>query len=164
MSEQFIRLGSIVVDKATGKALRVVGRSHKSAGEHNRIDVCDRRQWGVTVDSTVYRCVYLPTGSDDDNAYPPSKPYDFPEEQLFRYHCENALPEDARRIHTQILTGFLADILEAAQDDEADRLVDAIGGAVIAANPPAEIPGEVLFEEARELADVALTVGGEPDE
>jgi len=166
MPEQFIRLGSVVVDKATGQALRVVDTSHQTGGEHQYIDVPDLRQWGVTEDSTVYECVYLPTGTEDDNAYPPSQTYAFAEEQLFRYHCEHALPEGARRIHTQIVVEFLAAVLEYAK--RADQKLrghsdfswtDTIADAVIAIGFEAEVPPEILLEEAAELADASIGAG-----
>ena len=165
MTEQFIRVGSVVVDKATGQALRVVDTPHQTAGEHQYIDVPDLRQWGVTEDSTVYECVYLPTRTEDDNAYPPSQTYAFAEEQLFRFHCEHALPEGTRRIHTQILTDFLAAILERAKTDKrADRRVGAIFELVNKADFEAEVPPEVLLEEAAELAEASIGPGGIDDE
>jgi len=166
MTEQFLRLGSVVVDKATGQALRVVDTSHQTAGEHQYIDVPDLRQWGVSEDSTVYECVYLPTGTEDDNAYPPRQTYAFAEEQLFRFHCEHALPEGARRIHTQIVVEFLAALLENAK--RADKKLgegsdfswtDTIADAVVALDFETEIPPEILLEEAAELADASIGTG-----
>ena len=162
MSKPFIRLGSIVVDKATGQALRVVDASHQTAGEHQYIDVLDLRQWGVTEGSTVYECVYLPTGTEDDNAYPPSKTYAFAEEQLFRFYCEHALPEGARRIHTQIIEEVLADILLAA-DGEGTSIRQNVELAISQSKIDVEVPPEVLLEEAAELAEASIGLEGDTD-
>jgi len=158
MTEQFLRLGSVVVDKATGQALRVVNTSHQAADEHQYIDVPDLRQWGVGEDSTVYECVYLPTGTENDNAYPPGQTYAFAEEQLFRFHCEHPLPEGARRIHTQIIETVLADILLAA-DVEGTSVRQNVELAISRSKIDAEVPPEVLLEEAAELADASVGAG-----
>jgi len=162
MSKPFIRLGSIVVDKATGQALRVIDASHQTADEHQYVDVPDLRQWGVTEGSTVYECVYLPTGTEDDNAYPPRQTYAFPEEQLFRFHCEHALPEGARRIHTQIIEEVIADILLAA-DVEGTSVRQNVELAISQSKIDAEVPPGVLLEEAAELAEASIGPEGDAD-
>lgn len=166
MPEQFIRLGSVVLDRSRNQPLRVVGRDHRRAGEHPDIDVDDAmaQQWGVTEDDVVYDCVFLPTGEDAVSS--PKRPYAYPEGRLTRYPVEAALDDDARRVHTQILTEFLAAVLERAKADKrADRRVGAVFEMVNEADFEAEVPPEVLLEEAEELADVATTVnGGDDDE
>lgn len=163
----YLQLGSIAVDKASGEPLRVVGESALPAGEHNRIDVEDRRHWGVEKSSPVYRAVYVSTAGEDDNAYPPKKPYAFPAEQLFRYPVESALAPDSRRLHTQIVVETIAALLtvewtDAPADVEPSMaLPDAVAEAVIGAPIHAEVPTEVLLKEARELAEAVTGEGGE---
>ena len=121
------------------------------------------RQWGVTEDDVVYDSVFLPTGEDAVSS--PKRPYAYPEGRLTRYPVEAALDENARRVHTQILTEFLAAVLESAKTDKrAERRVGAIFEMIHQADFEAEVPAEVLLEEAEELADVATTMnGGEND-
>jgi len=165
MPEKHIRLGSIVLDRARNQALRVVGRDHRRAGDHPDVDVDDAmaREWGVTEDDVVYDCVFLPTGEDAVSS--PKRPYAYPEGRLTRFPVEAALDEDARRIHTQIVTEFLAAVLESAKTDKrAERRVGAIFEMVHQADFEAEVPTEVLLEEAEELADVATTMNGGEDD
>jgi len=164
MPEKHIRLGSVVLDRARNQPLRVVGRDYRRAGDHSDVDVDDAmaREWGVTEDDVVYDCVFLPTGEDAVSS--PKRPYAYPEGRLTRFPVEAALDEDARRVHTQILTEFLAAVLESAKADKrAERRVGAIFEMVHQADFEAEVPPEVLLEEAEELADVARLGGGEAD-
>lgn len=165
VSKQFIRLGSIVLDRSRNKPLRVVGRDHRRAGDHPDTDVDDAmaRQWGVTEDDIVYDCVFLPTGEDKVSS--PKRSYAYPEGRLTRFPVEAAFHEDARRIHTQILTEFLAAVLESAKADKrAERRVGAIFEMVHQADFEAEVPTEVLLEEAEELADAATSTNGGGDD
>lgn len=165
MPEKHIRLGSIVLDRARNKALRVVSRDHRRAGDHPDVDVDDAmaREWGVTEDDAVYDCVFLPTGEDAVSS--PKRPYAYPEGRLTRYPVETALDEDARRVHTQIVIEFLATVLESAKTDKrAERRVGAIFETVHQADFEAEVPAEVLLEEAEELADVATSMSGGGDD
>lgn len=163
-SEQYLRLGSVVLDRARNTPLRVVGRDHRDAGEHPAVDVDDAmaQQWGVTESDDVYECVFLPTGEDAVSS--PRNSYAYPAPRLTRFPVEAALPDDARRIHTQILIEFLAAILERAKTDKrADRRIGAIFEMVHQADFEAEVPPEVLLEEAEELADVATSMNGGGD-
>jgi hypothetical protein len=160
VTEQFIRLGSVVLDRARNTPLRVVARDHRDAGEHPEVDVDDAmaQQWGITEFDDVYECVFLPTGEDAVSS--PRKSYAYPASRLTRFPVEAALPDDARRIHTQIIIEFLAAILERAKTDKrADRRVGAIFEMVHQADFEAEIPPEVLLEEAEEFADASVGAG-----
>lgn len=160
MSDKHIRLGSIVIEKAENKPLRVLDVAHETAEEHDYIDVRDpeNKQWGVKPDDPVYECAYLTTSGPDDSTRPPSRTYAFPEGRLYRYRCEAALPDDARRIHTQILEEFLADVFTELLWHGASRDLKAVQDAIVRANErvDAEIPTEVLVEEAEEIAEASL--------
>lgn len=161
MTEQFIRLGSVVLDRARNKPLQVVDRDHRTAGEHPYIDVDGEmeRQWGVTESDEVFECVFLPTGEDAVSS--PSKSYAYPASRLTRYPVEaHGEGDDVHRIHTQIIVEFLADVFAhtMAADEKLSEESDfdweqSVADAVIGARVDAEVPTEVLVEEARELAD-----------
>jgi hypothetical protein len=171
MAEQYLRLGSVVIDRSRNVPLRVVDVDHRPAGEHPQVDVDDpmARQWGVTAEDTVYDCVFLPTGEDAVTA--PKKSYAYPESRLTRFPVEAALPEDPRRIHTQIIVEFLAAIFEYTQRadeklgaDSDFSWTDTVADAVVAIDFEAEVPPEVLLEEAAELAEASIGPGGNDDE
>lgn len=158
MSEQSIRVGEIVLDRAQNAPLQVIDRLHVPAGEHEYIDVQDPllQEYGVDEDSAVFECVFLPTG--DDRITTPSKTYDYPEERLVRYPVEAALEEDAQRVRTQIIVEFLADLIEASEPVDQptiNRIVLDANGEI-----GEEIPSEVLLEQARELAEASGLIGG----
>jgi hypothetical protein len=150
-----IRLGSVVIDKAENKPLRVAKLSHETAGQHDYIDVDDseNQQWGVTATDRVYECVYLTTYGPDESTRPPKRTYAFPEGRLYRYHCEAGLSEQSHRIHTQILIEFLAEVLAKAEDG-GDVPVDEKAIARALDEYTAE-PADDLLEEAKELADAS---------
>lgn len=160
MNEQFIRLGSTVLDRARNRTLRVVGRDHRPAAEHPYVDVemPMARQYGIEPDDTVYKCVFLPIG--DEKVTSPNRTYDYAESKLVRYPVEAALDDGARRIHTQIIIEFLAEVFGAVEEDEeAQALADAVNGAD---DFDCELPAEELVAEARELADAnKLAADGE---
>ena len=155
-----IRLGSVVIDKAENKPLRVAKVSHETAGQHDYIDVDDpeNQQWGVTASDRVYECVYLTTYGPDESTRPPKRTYAFPEGRLYRYHCEAGLSDHSHRIHTQILMEFLADVFAQAEingDELADE--EAIARAL---ENHVDDPVTDLLEEAKELADASRIGGG----
>ena len=156
-----IRLGSVVIDRARNKPLRVVGRDHRPAGEHPDVEVLDQmaREWGVTDEDTVWHCVFLPTGEDAVTA--PKKAYSYPDSRLTRYPVEAALPSDSRRIHTQVLEQLVAGLLEAG-DAEGDSVRRAVEHALVNTDINAEVPPEVLLEEAAEMVEAGGLDGGEP--
>lgn len=161
MTEQYIRVGSVVLDRARNKPLRVVGKDHRIARDHPNVQVDDAmaRQWGVTPEDTVFDCVFLPTG--DDAVTAPRKVYAYPEARLTRYPVEAALPDDARRIHTQILIEAFAAVLSKA-DEEGPSVRENVERAIAFSDIQAEIPGEILLEEAVELSsanDIRLDGG-----
>lgn len=166
MDSQFLRRGSTVIDRKQNVPMRVVGQDRRTAVEHPNIDVNDPmlRQLGVEPEDAVYECVFLPTG--EDSLSTPSKPYAYPEGRLARVPVEAAISEDARRVHTQIVLDVLAALLEVrwkATPNDIDPsipLPEAVAEAIIGADIDAEVPTEVLLEEAQELADVAQTIGG----
>jgi len=169
--KQYLRLGSVVLDRARNKPLRIVGRDHRDAGDHPDVDVDDAmaQQWGVTESDDVYDCVFLPTGEDAVSA--PRKAYAYPENRLTRFPVEAALEEDARRIHTQIIIEFLAALLEYTKradrklgEDSDFSWTDTVADAVIALEFEAEVPPEVLLEEADELAEAAIGQDGDRDD
>ena len=150
-----IRLGSVVIDKAENKPLRVAKLSHETAGQHDYIDVDDseNQQWGVTATDRVYECVYLTTYGPDESTRPPKRTYAFPEGRLYRYQCEAGLSEQSHRIHTKILIEFLAEVLAKAEgggDVPADET--AITRAL---DEYTAEPADDLLEEAKELADAS---------
>lgn len=161
-----IRLGSVVLDRARNKPLRVVGRDDRPAAEHPNVDVDDAmaREWGVDENDIVFDCVFLPTG--DDAVSSPRKTYAYPESRLTRYPVEAALFPDDRRIHTEILVEFLAGVFAELMWHGADADVETVQSTVISANNrvDTEVPTEVLVEEAIERAHAALTDGGDEDE
>lgn len=152
MTEQFIRLGSVVLDRARNTPLRVVGRDHRDAVEHPEVDVDDAmaQQYGLTESDDVYKCVFLPTGEDKVSS--PRKSYAYPASRLPRFPVEAALPDNARRIHTQIIEEVLADVLLAA-DVQGTSVRQNVETAISRSNIDAELPPEVLLEEAAEIAD-----------
>lgn len=151
MNEQFIRLGSTVLDRARNQTLRVVGRDHRPAAEHPHVSgqTPMARQYGIEPDDTVYKCVFLPVG--DEKVTSPNRTYDYAESKLTRYPVEAALDDGARRIHTQIIIEFLAEVFGAVGDEDvAQTVADAVNGAD---DFDCELPPEELIAEARELAD-----------
>lgn len=160
-----IRLGSVVIDRKQNKPLRVVAKSPKNARDHNHVDLRDPLldAIGVTPEDDVYDCVFLPS-DPNGNVSPPSKTYAYPEGRLYRYPVEAAYSyDDPDRIHTQILTGFLAHILRNYDPEYQDVLTDAV--RQIGFDAGTEIPAEALLEEAVELADIDEKIpvnGGEP--
>lgn len=162
MIEKAIQLGSIVIEKAENKPLRVLDVAHETAGEHDYIDVDDpeNRQWGVEPDDPVYECGYLTTSGADDSTRPPTRTYAFPEGRLYRYRCEAALPEDARRIHTQIIEAALAEVLVAA-DDEGPAVRENVEAAISRSGIDTEVSPEVLLQEAAEIAKASQIGGGD---
>ena len=159
-SEQFLRLGSVVLERARNKPLRVVGRDHRDAGEHPAVDVDDAmaQQWGATESDDVYECVFLPTGENAVSS--PRKSIAYPASRLTRFPVEAALEDDARRIHTQIIQEVLADVLLAA-DVEGTSVRQNVETAISRSKIDAELPPEVLLEEAAEIADATSPAGGD---
>ena len=155
-----IRLGSVVIDKAENKPLRVAKLSHETAGQHDYIDVDDseNQQWGVTATDRVYECVYLTTYGPDESTRPPKRTYAFPEGRLYRYHCEAGLSEQSHRIHTQILIEFLADMLAEAEIQEAEPADQEVIARAL--DEHADAPVDDLLKEAKELADASRIGGG----
>lgn len=155
-------LGSIVLDATQNKPMQVVGVDHRNASDHPNVDVDDpiHRELGVTPTDPVFDCVFLPDG--DDRLSTPTKTYAYPWGRLTRVPVEAALPEGARRIHTQILVEFLASVFAELQFHGADEDIERVAEAVTLANQriDAEVPTEVLVEEALELADVERLAGG----
>jgi hypothetical protein len=156
------RVGEIVVDLAQGVPLQVVEVAHRSAGEHPQVTVDEetRALWGVTEDERVYDCVFLPT--EEDRVDAPSNTYAYPAGRLARVPVEQAVDGDARRIPTQIVIEFLADVLadcrRADQFDVAETLLDAVGES----SAPSElsVSADVLVGEVDELADAKVGPGG----
>lgn len=170
MTEQHLRLGSVVIDRTRNVSLRVVGRDHRDAAEHPHVDPEDPmlRRLGVEPGDAVYDCVFLPD-AQDDKLTAPRKTYHYPEGQLARVPVEAALEEDARRIHTQILVEFLAALKQAVHErdelkEAADQPTPLLLEDIVLATEPyidAEVPTHKLLQEAQDLADAASLSGGE---
>jgi hypothetical protein len=128
------------------------------------VDEETRALWGVTDDERVYDCVFLPTGEDRVDA--PSNTYAYPAGRLARVPVEQAVDgdarRDARRLPTQIVIEFLADVLadcrHADQPGVAETLLDAVGES--SAPSDLSVSADVLVEEVKELADAKVGPGG----
>ena len=160
MAEQYLRLGSVVIDRSRNVPLRVVNIDHRPAGEHPEVDVDDAmaQQWGVTESDDVYECVFLPTGEGAVSS--PRKSYAYPASRLTRFPVEAALEDNACRIHTQIIEEVLADVLLAA-DVEGTSVRQNVETAISRSKIDAKLPSEVLLEEAAEIADATPPAGGD---
>jgi hypothetical protein len=162
-----LHLGSVVLDRARNKPLRIVGRDNRLAGEHPNIDVDDAmaREWGVQPDDTVWQCVFLPTGDSDDAVSAPTKPYAYPAGRLTRYPCEAAV-HDAQRLHTQIIVETFAAVLEGAVAvDVEDKTPEAIvQESMMRSGIDAALPVGELTGRAFELAEASIVEDGDVDE
>lgn len=149
-----IRLGDIVIDKASGDALRVIGIERLDAEGHPdvKVDTDSARQFGVEGGDAVYKCVYLPSG--DDKAYAPKKSYAFAEGRIYRWHDEAGDPYD-HRIYDRIVQEVLEELFAARMqyDEKANPSIVSM---------LAEEAGidDQLVEDALEVAQSQLAESG----
>jgi len=155
MSE--IQVGDVCLDLTQGRPVHVVEDLQQTAAEWseaNNYELCENYgndRLGTDDDDAVYEVVYCSSAKSE-----PSKTYAMPESRLLRIETEAA--DDGRPVADRIAVDILTDVFGLMERRPAfsEGDIEAVAGNVDV-HPDA-------VDEARELADVALTIGGGDDD
>jgi len=152
-----LRVGDVALDLAQGRPVHIVEDCRQTAAEwseqesYNLLDNYGNGRLGAADDDAVYEVVYCSSAKSE-----PSKTYAMPESRLLRIETEAA--DDGRPVADRIAVDILTDVFGLMERRPAfsESDIEAVAGNVDV-HPDA-------VDEARELADVALTIGGGDDD
>lgn len=149
------KIGDPVVDLAQGRPMVVLEAPDETVQEWsdaNNYDLTDNYangKLGARPDGHVVRCAYV-----SDIRSEPSKDYTFPASRVALIDAHHA--DTGRRLFDRVAVEVLASVFdsmrryESFEDHDRDAVARHIG-----------IVTQDVVDEARELADVAHTVGGD---
>lgn len=152
-----IQVGDVALDLAQGRPVHIVEDLRQTAAEWSEANNYELTEnygndrLGATEDDAVFEVVYCSNAKSE-----PSKTYAMPESRLLRVETEAA--DGGRPVADRIAVELLADVFGVMerQISFTDANIDAVAANVDV--------GEGVVDEARELADVALTIGGGDDD
>jgi hypothetical protein len=151
-----LQVGDVALDKTQGRPVHIVEDCGQTAAEWsnaNNYELCENYgndRLGASDDDAVYEVVYCSNAKSE-----PSKTYAMPESRLLRIETEAA--DDGRPVADRAARNVLESLFAAAHHDDAPD-TDAL--KTLAYSAGIEM---ALVDEARELADVALTIGEDDD-
>jgi|GEM_PF-6927745 len=157
MSEP-IQVGDVALDKTQGRPVHIVEDCGQTAAEWSEANGYDlegnygNSRLGTTPEDAVYEVVYCSNAKSE-----PSKTYAMPESRLLRIETEAA--DDGRPVAERIIRETLEKVFDSMHRNISltEDNIDAVAMHLGDIDPD-------LVDEARELADVAHTVGGEDAE
>jgi len=152
-----IQVGDVCLDLTQGRPVHVVEDLQQTAAEWsdaNNYELCENYgndRLGASDDDAVYEVVYCSSAKSE-----PSKTYAMPESRLLRVETESA--DDGRPVADRVAVDILTDVFGLMERRPAfsESDIEAVAGNVDV-HPDA-------VDEARELADVELTIGGVDDD
>lgn len=148
------RIGDPVMDAAQGRAMVVVAAPDQTVAEWseaNNYDLLENyanAKFDPSPDEPAVECVYV-----SDVRSEPSKTYTFPASRLRLIDVHHA--DDGRRLSERVALGVLEQLFDAAYSSGSDRTLSILEALA------QDAVGKEMTTEARELADVAHTVGSE---
>ncbi|MDS0258549.1 hypothetical protein NDI56_03875 [Haloarcula sp. S1CR25-12] len=148
-----IRAGDVAIDLVERGKVLVVEKAAHSVAAHQQAESYDIQTYkshpllDISDDEAVWTCVYLP----DKPTTEFSGGYDFPESRLARLPVEEAR-ESFRRPQERQVVSMLETLFAQALDDHAWEEVTTVAERCLPSD---------LVDEARELADVERTIGGD---
>ncbi|AXR80977.1 hypothetical protein [Natrarchaeobaculum sulfurireducens] len=155
-----IQVGDVCIDLAQGRPVHVIERYDGDAREwsdENNYEIAENygnSRLGATNSDAVFECVYCSNIKSK-----PSKSYAFPESRLARVETEQA--DGGRPVYDRIVSEVLEQLfVRAAEDDEA--AVEVLER--YAKDASAQLDSTIAIgavHEARELAEVEATIGGD---
>lgn len=155
-----IQVGDVCLDLCQGRAVHVLEDTGLTAEEwseresYSLVDNYGNSRMGSTPDDRVYNVVYC-----NNLKSRPSKPYAFPSSRLGRVETEAA--DDGRPVADRVRSQVLESLFTAAQDINFDAVGFGSSDAPVRRlAAEAGFPEDVI-DEARELADVEQTIGGD---
>jgi hypothetical protein len=158
MTDQPYKIGDPVVDLAQGRPMIVLDAPNESVqawSDREGYDLADNYangKLGADPDETVVRCVYV-----SDIRSEPSKDYTFPVSRVTLIDVHHA--DDGRRVYDRVAMDILERLFSVAagamEPDNTEMLHSVCRDAGL---------DEDVVQVARELADVADTIGGDDGE
>jgi len=162
MNGEEIRVGDVAIDVTQGTPVHVLEDTELTAAEWseaNDYELCENygnSRVGASPDDRVFDVVYCSRAKSE-----PSRTYAFPESRLLRIETEAA--DDGRPVADRAVLNVLEQLFDLAMNLDSEWAVepndfeDALAKLV---KNHSEQLAEVGIE-ARELADVSHTIGGE---
>lgn len=155
MSDYPIGVGDVCLDLTQGRPVHVVeatGQTVQEWSDANDYDLADNygnARCGTTADDMVFEVVYCSSAKSQ-----PSKTYAMPEPRLMRIETEAA--DEGRPVYQRVVRDVLEDLfLDATNSVDPDAYEEFLHETAL------RNYGSTLVEEARELADVEQTIGGD---
>jgi hypothetical protein len=146
-----IGVGDVALDLAQGRPVHVLEATGETAAEWseaNNYELTENygnSRLGATDSDRVFEVVYCSNAKSE-----PSKTYAMPESRLLRVETEAA--DDGRPVYQRVVRDVLEDLFAEASADTTRRTITDLAERNY---------GEELVDEARELADVEVRIGGD---
>lgn len=155
-----IQVGDVCLDLCQGRAVHVIEDTDMAADEwseangYGLVDNYGNSRMGATTDDSVFEVVYC-----NNLKSQPSKTYAMPSSRLGRVETEAA--DDGRPVADRVRSQVLESLFTAAQAIDFDAVgFESSDAPVRRLASEAGFPDDVI-DEARELADVEQTIGGD---